>query len=191
MKTNYLITGEATKYWKKAIKSDRVMIANKSEHIYILNGYNAFKFPAKPFLWDAIARAAFMVDMPGSDSAFQYYNGEKQFATVDDVAQRIEQIIEDRTPAQRLPFCWDAPFCTTRLYSINNGEIAGVNVKYDAMVNIELAKKVYCKGRYAPVVIADDYITAILMPVRLDDKFNDQIEEAFAQIIEGRRAKCI
>ncbi len=94
MKTNYLITGEATKYWKKAIKSDRVMIA-------------------------------------------------------------------------------------------------GVNVKYDAMVNIELAKKVYCKGRYAPVVIADDYITAILMPVRLDDKFNNQVEEAFSQTIEGRRAKCI
>lgn len=76
MKNYYLITKEATKYWKKAIKNDRVMVANYDGKIYVVNGYNAFRFPAMPLLWDELARPAFMAEMPADGAAVEYLRGE-------------------------------------------------------------------------------------------------------------------
>ena len=183
MKTNFLITGEATKYWKKAIKNDRVMVANYDGNIYILNGFNAFKMPKNSYIWDAIARPAFMVDMPESGAAFQYWRGEKQPAIAQEIAQKMNGLLEDKTPAQRLPFVYDAPIVKTRLYSLGAGVVIGVDAKYDSMVDITYAKNIYCKSKYSPVVIADDHFTALLMPIRMADTFGETIANAFGETV--------
>lgn len=182
MKNHYLITGAATKYWKKAIKNDRVMVCNKDGYIYILNGYNAFKMPAVPYLWDVLARPAFMVDMPEPGAAFQYDRGEKREAIAADIAFKIDSFLTNTAPAERLPFMFDSLNITARLYKLNTGTVVGVDVKYDEMVNASMANAIYCGGKYAPVVFINDQFVALLMPVKLCDVFPEKVATAFDRI---------
>lgn len=186
MKNYYLITKEATKYWKKAIGKDRVMVANYDNAIYIVNGYNAFKFPAMSAIWDEIARPAFMVDMPGDGAAFQYLRGEKQTAEPENVVKIFIGATTDTTPATRSPFQIDGKDITIRLYKNDNETISGVNVVYDAMVDPLRADYIYCGGKYAPVIFKNDLgFTALIMPVRLSDTLPEKIRDTFAQLLEA------
>ena len=184
MKTNYLITKDATKYWKKAIKNDRVMVTNHGGIIYIVNGYNAFKFPAMPLLWDELARPAFMVDMPEEGAAFQYIRGEKQAAISADVARLIDRNLSDTTAASRSPFTFENSY-SLRLYTNENGSIIAINALYDAMVDTSSAEKIYCGGRYSPVVFVAGEFTALIMPVKLADSFQRSVMDTFKKIMEA------
>lgn len=185
MKKYYLITKDATKYWKKAIKNDRVMVANHDNFIYIVNGYNAFKFPALPAIWDDIARAAFMVDIPEAGAAFQHCHGEKQTADAANVVNIFENATKDTTPAARSPFQFDSKDITVRLYKNDNGTLSGVNIVYDAMVDPLQADNICCGGRYSPIIFKNDLgFTALIMPVRLHDAFPEKIRDTFAQLLE-------
>jgi len=184
MKNYYMITKETTKYWKKAIKNDRVMVANDGESIYIVNGYNAFKFPAMPVLWDEIARPAFMVDMPEEGAASQYNCGERQTATADDVKNVFNRALSTKTPAMRSNFVYESENITLRLYKNKNGSITGVNVKYDAMIDPDQVKNIYCGGRYSPVILENDFFTALIMPVKMHDGFQENARDTFAGLLE-------
>lgn len=185
MKNYYLITKEATKYWKKAIKNDRVMVTCHDNTIYIVNGYNAFKMPANGYIWDELARPAFMVKMPEEGAAFQYFRGEKQPAVSADIVNILDRNLQDTTPATRCPFVYDTKDITLRLFKNDNGSISGINVKYDAMVDPSQAENIYCGGRYSPVVLKNEHFTALIMPVRMSDYFPDQARETFAKLLEA------
>lgn len=187
MKNYYLITKEATKYWKKAIKNDRVMVTCHENTIYIVNGYNAFKFPANGYIWDELARPAFMVDMPEEGAAFRYLNGEKQPGFSADIVNILDRNLENKTPAQRTAFTFDSKELTLRLYKNENGSVSGVNVKYDSMVDASQAEKIYCGGRYSPVVFENEHFTALIMPVRMSGYFPDLVLDAFGGLLEGKK----
>ena len=185
MKNYYMITKEATKYWKKAIKNDRVMVTQHDGTIYIVNGYNAFKFPATPAIWDEIARPAFMQDMPEEGKAFQYLRGEKQPATSVDIVRLIDRNLEDTTPAARSPFAFDSKNISVRLYKNSYGSITGINSAYDAMVDPSQVSNMYCAGKLSPVILSNDHFTALLMPVRLDYTLTEAARETFSTLLEG------
>jgi hypothetical protein len=184
MKNYYLITKEATKYWKKAIKNDRVMITCHENTIYIVNGYNAFKMPANGYIWDELARPAFMVDMPEEGAAFQFFHGEKQPAVSSDIVSLLDRNLTEKTPAKRSAFVYESKDVTLRLYKNENGGVTGVNVKYDAMIDPDQAKNIYCGGRYSPVILEDDFFTAFIMPVRIHDAFQSNARDTFAKLLE-------
>lgn len=184
MKNYYLITKEATKYWKKAIKKDRVMVANDGENIYIVNGFNAFKLPAMPETWNDLARPAFLESMPEPGAAFQYTHGERQTATADDVKRIFETHAKPETPATRSAFSVDFDNGALRLYKNEYGSITGVNSIYDAMVDHDLTMSVYCGGRYSPVIFVNSDFTALIMPVRIADTFPDRVRDTFAGLLE-------
>jgi hypothetical protein len=179
-----MITKETTKYWKKAIKNDRVMITNDGESVYILNGFNAFKFPAMPLLWDEIARPAFMVDMPEEGNAFMYFCGKKQPAIHSDIIKLFENVTKDKTPATRSAFTYEGKDVSLRLYKNANGSVTGINIKYDAMINPEQVKNIYCGGRYSPVILENEHFTALIMPVRMHDAFPNHARDTFAKLLE-------
>ena len=185
MKNYYLITKEATKYWKKAIKNDRVMVTCHGNTIYIVNGYNAFKMPANGYIWDELARPAFMVEMPEEGAAFQFLRGEKQPAVSADIVNILDRNLQDTTPATRSPFVYDTKDISLRLFKNDNGSISGINVKYDAMVDPEYVENIYCGGRYSPVILKNEHFTALIMPVRMSDYFTDQTRETFAKLLEA------
>ena len=184
MKNYCMITKEATKYWKKAIKNDRVMVTQRDGLIYIINGYNAFKFPAMPVLWDDLARPAFMVDMPAEGEAFTYFCGKKQNSMSSDIISILDRNLQDKTPATRSPFVYAAKDITLQLYKNNNGSVTGLNVKYDAMVDPDQVKEIYCGGRYSPVVFIDGEFTALIMPVRMP-LLDDAVKDTFQKIMEA------
>lgn len=185
MKNYYLITKEATKYWKKAIKSDRVMVANYDGKIYIVNGYNAFRFPAMPLLWDELARPAFMAEMPVDGAAVEYIRGEARPGCAPDIANLFNRNMEDRTPAARMPFMSDANGETCRLFKNTAGKLAIVNVKYDAMVDFSMAESIYCAGSVNPVIAENEHFAAILLPMRLSPIFADLARETFGGLTEA------
>ena len=184
MKNYCLITKEATKYWKKAIKNDRVMVTQHDGIIYIVNGYNAFKFPAMPAIWDELARPAFMVDMPADGEAFSYFRGVKNTAVSGDIVNILDRNLTDTTKASRSPFTYDSKDLTVRLYTNDNGSISGINVKYDAMVDPSQVKEIYCGGRYSPVVLVNGEYTALIMPVRIN-VLDDAVKDTFYKILEA------
>lgn len=184
VKNYYMITKEATKYWKKAIKNDRIMVTHQDGCIYIINGYNAFKMPAVAHIWDDIARGAFMVDMPEDGAAFQYIRGEKQAADPAYILKIFTGATGDTTPATRTPFQLDSNDITIRLYKNDNGSISGVNIAYDAMVDPSQADQIFCGGRYSPVVLKNEFFTALLMPVKLQDTFPEKIRNTFTKLLE-------
>ena len=184
MKNYCMITKETTKYWKKAIKNDRVMVTQRGGLIYIINGYNAFKFPAMPVLWDDLARPAFMVDMPADGEAFAYFCGNKKPAASDDIVNILERNLKDTTKATRSPFTFDSKDITLRLYKNENGSVSAINAKYDSMVDHSQVKEVYCGGRYSPVVLIDGEYTALIMPVRTGDALQDQARDTFKKLLE-------
>ena len=185
MKNYYMITKEATKYWKKAIKNDRIMVTQHDGIIYIVNGYNAFKFPAVSAIWDDLARPAFMVEMPAEGEAFSYFNGRKNTAVSSNIVDILDRNLTDKTTAVRSPFTYDCKDLTVRLYKNTNGSISGINVKYDAMVDPSQVKEIYCGGRYSPVVFINGEYTALVMPVRTGDGFPDIIRDTFAKVMEA------
>lgn len=184
MKNYYLITKEATKYWKKAIKSDRVMVANYDGNIYIVNGFNAFRFPAMPLLWDEIARPAFMAEMPADGAAVNYLRGEACPDNAASVANIFNRNMEDRTHAARMPFMSDANGETCRLFKNTAGKLAIVNVKYDALVDFSQAESIYCAGSINPIVAENEHFAAILLPMRLSPLFADLARETFGGLLE-------
>ena len=184
MKNYYLITKEATKYWKKAIKNDRVMVTCHDNTIYIVNGYNAFKMPANGYIWDELARPAFMVDMPEEGAAFQFFQGNKQPAISTDIVNILDRNLQDTTPATRSPFTYDSKDITLRLYKNANGTITGLNVKYDAMVDPSQADSIYCGGRYSPVVLKNEHFTAFIMPVRITT-LEEAVKDTFNKLMEA------
>lgn len=184
MKNYYLITKETTKYWKKAIKKDRIMVANDGENIYIVNGYNAFKLPAMPAIWDELARPAFMENMPEAGAAYQYNRGERQTAMADDVKNIFNRALSDETPAARSPFIFDCGDKALRLYKNENGSITGVNSIYDAMIDHDLTMNIYCGGRYSPVIFVNSDFTALIMPVRMQDNFSGRVLDMFAGLLD-------
>lgn len=183
MKNYCLITKEATKYWKKAIKNDRVMVTQHDGIIYIVNGYNAFKFPAMPAIWDDLARPAFMVDMPAEGEAFSYFNGRKSAAVSGDIVNIFDRNLADKTEAIRSPFTYEGKDITLRLYTNKNGSVSGINAKYDAMVDPSQVKEIYCGGRYSPVVFVNGEYTALVMPVRMN-ALDDAVKDTFYKILE-------
>ena len=183
MKVECMITKEATKYWKKAIRRDRVMVCREENNIYVLNGYNAFIFPAVPLIWETLAQPAFMVDMPAPGTAFQYFRGEKQWASVEDIVAIFNRQLSDETPATRTAFIFDTGEKILRLYKNGNGNISGVDAAYDLMVDHSQVKEIYCGGRYSPVVLKNDYITALIMPVRMCGNFPDQVRDTFEKLL--------
>ena len=186
MKNYYLITKEATKYWKKAIKNDRVMVACKENTIYIVNGYNAFTMPANGYIWDELARPAFMVDMPEEGAAFAFFRGEKQPADGQNVVNIFTHASNNTTPAARSPFTIDSNNgLSMRLYTNENGSITGINAVYDTMVDPSQAENIYCGGRYSPVILKNDHFTALIMPVRMSDTFPAQARETFGKLLEA------
>ena len=186
MKNYYLITKEATKYWKKAIKNDRVMVTNHDDKIYVVNGYNAFIFPALPVLWDELARPAFLQEMPDDGASFQYLKGEKQPAVSMDIVNIMERNLQDETAAARTPFTYDTKNGRLRLYKNANNNLIGVNVIYDSMVDHERATAIYCGGRYSPVVFRDEHFTALIMPVKMSDNLPGEITEVFCKYMEEK-----
>lgn len=185
MKKYYLVTKDATKYWKKAIKNDRVMVANDGESIYIVNGFNAFKLPAMPAIWDDLARQAFMENMPEPGAAFQYMSGERQTATADDVKNIFNRQLSDKTIATRSAFTVDSGTGTLRLYKNENGSITGINSIYDAMIDHDLVMDVYCGGRYSPVIFVNADFAALVMPCRMQDNFKNRVRETFDGLLEA------
>ena len=184
MKNYYLITKEAAKYWKKAIKSDRVMVANYDGNIYIVNGYNAFRFPAMPLLWDEIARPAFMMEMPADGTAVNYMRGEAGPECAPDIANIFNRNMEDRTHAARMPFMSDANGETCRIFKNAAGKIAIVNVKYDALVDFGQAESIYCASGVSPVIAENEHFAAILLPMRQSHLFADLARETFGGLLE-------
>ena len=185
MKNHYLITKDAVKYWKKAIKNDRVMVACQENTIYIVNGYNAFTMPAIGYIWDELARPAFMVDAPEEGAAFQFLRGEKQPAVAADVVNIFTKFSADTTPAARSPFTFASENLVFRLYTNSKGSVIGINAAYDAMVDPSQAENIYCGGRYSPVVLKNEHFTALIMPVRMSYDFPGCVRKTFAKIIEG------
>jgi hypothetical protein len=179
-----MITKEATKYWKKAIKKDRVMVCRKEDIIYILNGYNAFMFPAMPWIWETFAQPAFMLDMPENNAAFQFLCGSKQWANAGDIINIIKRQLSDETPAIRSPFTFETKEGKNlRLYKNSNGSVSGIDTNYDAMVDHSHVETIYCGGRYSPVILKNNDITALIMPVRMDPCFQDQARDTFGKLI--------
>ena len=184
---DFLITKEATKYWKKAIKNDRVMIANYGGSVYIVNGYNAFKFPAAPCFWDELARPAFMAEMPEDGTAAEYWNGERRpgiAAEVVNIFKRNEETIN--TAAERTPFTMDHKGVTLRIFKNGRGDITTVNIIYDSLVDFSHAEKIYCNGKVSPLYISNELgFSALLLPVRRPDNMPHMVEETFAGLLEG------
>lgn len=178
----YFITKETTKYWKKAVKKDRVQVARKDRSIYIVNGYNAFKIPASESLWNEICRPAFMVDMPENETAFQWVNGEKgpaDAAAVLNIWNTNEKAIT--TAATRSQYVFDGANIPLRLFVTDNGAVAAVKVEYDKMVDFTAAKEIRCNGKRSAVYVSDggDF-AALLLPMNYPDGVLSAIEKAFA-----------
>ena len=185
MKNYYLITKEATKYWKKALKNDRVMIACKENTIYIVNGFNAFKMPAYVPIWDELARPAFMTECPEEGAAIEFFRGEKKPGCAQNVIDIFTKVTGDTTPAKRSPFTVDAnDGLTMRLYTNANGSVSGINSVYDAMVDPSQVEEIYCGGRYSPVILKNEHFTALIMPVRMADNFSEKARETFGKLLE-------
>ena len=184
MKNNYMITKEATKYWKKAIKKDRVMVTCKNNTVYIVNGYNAFKMPAISYIWDDLARPAFMVDMPAEGAAFQYFRGEKQPAISSEIVNILDRNLSEKTEAKRSPFQFDGKDITLRLYKNSFGSVASINASYDSMVDHSQVKSVYCGGKHCPVILNNEHFTALIMPVRTGDEIQNQARDIFKKMLE-------
>lgn len=190
---DFLITKEATKYWKKAIKKDRVMIAEHEGDIYIVNGYNAFKFPAAPYIWDEIARPAFMCDMPTEGKAVEYRNGKTVPGFTPDIVKIFNRNKETiTTAAERTPFTMDFKSVheteqkTLRIFKNGNGDITTVNSVYDALVDFSHAEKIYCNGKVSPVYIENELgFAALLLPVRHPDAMPEIIRGTFAGLLGG------
>lgn len=185
MKNKYMLTKEVTKYWKKAIKTDTVMVTRCDDKIYILNGYNAFIIPAAPIVWDDIVRPALAMEAPENGAAFQFVRGEKQAVTQADIINIIEKNTQDKTPAMRTPFTYDTANGSLRLYKNANDTLSAVSTKYDAMIDYALADNVYCGGRYAPVVFEAAYFTALLMPVKINDSFAPEVKMTFKKVFQS------
>ncbi len=184
---DYLITKEATKYWKKAIKSDRVKIANYDGNIYILNGYNAFKFPAAPVYWDAVARPAFMCDMPADGDAMEYHNGQKRPDIAAEVAVIFDKCVgRQDIAAYRTQFSKDFSGGSLRIFKNGHGDITTINVLYDCLVDFSKAEKIFCNDKISPVCVSDKYgFSALLMPVRQPHDMPQIVRNTFAGLLEG------
>lgn len=185
MKNRYMLTKEVTKYWKKAIQTDAVMVTRRDDKIYILNGYNAFIIPALPVVWDEIVRPALAMEMPENNAAFQFVKGEKQAAVQADIINIIEKCTQDKTPAMRTPFTYDAANGSLRLYKNANDALTAVSTKYDAMIDYALADNIYCGGRCSPVVFETICFTALLMPVRINDSFTPDVKMTFKKVFQS------
>ena len=189
MKNYYLITKEAPKYWKKALKNDRIMIANFEESIYIVNGYNAFKFPAIPYLWDEIARPAFMCEMPADGTAAQYMSGERSPGCAADIANIFNRNREAmNTAAERTPFTMECGNYITRLFKNGHGDVTVINTQYDAMVDFSQVDKLYCNGKLSPVYAENETgFAALLLPIRRPDNMAEIVNNTFAGLLEAMR----
>ncbi len=185
MKNYYLITKEATKYWKKAIKNDRVMVANYDGKIYVVNGYNAFRFPAMPLLWDELARPAFMAEMPADGAAVQYMRGEARPGDAASIANIFNRNMEDRTPATRSPFMADMGDKTCRVFKNAAGKIAAIDAKYDALVDFSFADSIYNAGSVSPVIAENEHFAALLLPVRISPAFAETVRDTFGGLLEA------
>ena len=181
-----MITKEATKYWKKAIKCDRVIVANYKGSIYIVNGYNAFKFPAMPVLWDEIARPAFMMEIPADGASVEYRNGDVINSCAPDVADIFNRVTKNKTEAFRTPFTIDSKDITLRIFRNKNSDIATVNVAYDALVDFSYAENIYFKSHKSPVYVTNSQgFEAILMPVLPDyNSMKGAVLDSFAKLLE-------
>lgn len=191
MKFDCLITAEATKYWKKAIKNDRVMIASVEGYVYIVNGFNAFKFPANGYIWDQLARAAFMIDMPADGAGVSFMRGEKTPHAAQDVKNVfVKNFSAAEKNAVLTPFAFDCKSgkATVQLYQNEDFKIIGVDQKYNNMINFSFADFIKCNGPVAPVCIGgtDGEFQAILLPMRLNDDFNTTVFSVFGGVCNAQ-----
>ena len=181
MKYNWMLTKETTKYWKKAIKNDRVMVANVDDFLYIVNGYNAFRVPAYPLFWEELARPAFMIDMPEDGKAVQFMRGEKTEYPAQDVKNLFERVVSvAEKPVQRTPLQFDAEKGTTRIYRHESGQLTFIMAKYDSMIDFAQVDKIASYGVLSPIVCKNATVAAVLMPIRVPDDKIAELKELFS-----------
>lgn len=168
-KSDFFITGNATKYWKKEVKNGRLQVATKDDKIYILNGYNAFVIPNNAFVYELLVQPATLRPAPENGRAHIWNNGIMREDRAEGTINIFERLLAAETaPAERTRWIVDADDDKTcRVYKRQRGDIVGIDTKYDSMVDFTFNHTATMAGNKCPVIITSGEFVALLMPVYL------------------------
>ena len=165
-KHNYFITNEAVKYWKKEAKSGRLHVARSGDKTYIVNSYSAFVIPANPLLYENLVQPATLRPGPEDGKSQIWKNGEYYEEPATETVRMVENILSENTDTvNRTPFTMDVETGVIRIYKLASGALAGINVKYDAMVDFSFGHTAVMANPKAPAVFRSGDFTALLLPV--------------------------
>lgn len=168
-KHTYFITAAAVKYWKNEVKSGNLRIATSGDKIYIVNSFNAFVIPNNNYIYSELVQPATLHPMPADGSAYIWQNGKMREDRAADTVNLVERIISANAAAvERSRFTADyggGEVC--RIYKFSGGTLAGINVKYDAMVDFTFSHTATMASNRSPAVFRSGDFIAVLLPLNL------------------------
>lgn len=171
-KNNYFITNEAVKYWKKEIKNGHFRVATEGESIYLVNGYNAFVIPNNAYIFAELVQPATLRPAPEEGRAYIWQNGnsrEEAAAVTTNIVKRV--LNNDAPPVKRTPLVCDSK-CkggAVRVYKLENGDCAGIDTRFDAMVDFSFSHTARMTSDRSPAVITSGDFIAVLLPVHMPE----------------------
>ena len=169
-KSVYLITKEATRYWKHCTKHNRFRIAVKNDKIYIVSDATAFVIPADKIIYENLVLPAVGYNMPENNRAYHWDNGSMIITAADDTVRLVDNLLNEPTgPARRTRFTVDvkgAADCIGRIYKTDSGELGVINEAFDSMINFNMMHEISMAKAIAPAVITGLNMTVVILPIR-------------------------
>lgn len=171
-KSVYLITKEATKYWKRCTKSGRLSVAVKDDKIYIVTEATAVIIPADKSIWAYLVSPAIGYNMPENNRAYHWDNGSMIITAADDTVRLVDNILNEATgPAKRTRFTAEIDSKKKvfgRIYKTACGLPGVVDEALESMVDFRMMHEINMAKPISPAIITGLNMTAVIMPIRSD-----------------------